>query len=840
VASLWIGIRGEAGPARNRVIVEPPVTVITDTPANRSLPIPPTETPLTIDASGHVTITFACDEAIVVTPEYRALGQSFEAQNPDVTVRFIGWQEAVSEWQSRTATHAGVSRADTMRAISGGSDVFCTDNVAGLIREGRVRSLTPLARADAEFAVEEFYPPILQQVTEQGSLYLIPARFRPTLIRYDPAIFEGAGLRAPRPGWSWDDLLAAAAALTQREGADTRRWGFGENDSGTLMRARFWSGVGASRTAASQAAANPFSQQEVLDLFRWYDEFYLEMRAAPIPPGVARSSADAPPSSVYEEAVRQGLFAMWTDGLAKTPPAGARAAPFPVSRAFDDTTPFEDIEGWAISSEAMHVDAAWRWVSFLSQNLPPDPEGRRAPARRSVPQMQAFWNAIDPQDRESYQYALEHLGSWPALSEADGSHTLWRDLLAMIRGETTLAALAAPESTRTASPVEPSEVITLTFAAPRNQQGGYEQAALAFGRANPGIRIRVVPSESLLSSRSETEILWSQMRVMAQRVDAMAMPEVAALVRSGRSEGILYDLTDMISESVRSADYYPNTLEGLQWRGRSFALPGRVGLHLIHYNEWMFDQMEVAYPQAGWRWRDFDRTVRAVSLRGNSTSSWWGLSEGTGNGRQLLRSRTGPLVGFATDPPTALLDRSRAIEAVAWYAGLLADDIIAPSEGRASEAAMCIAPADLARPAELRSAGIGVAPFPVDPGLTATTPLEIYDASAVSASTDHPEAAWQWLLHLQMNPPAAGYGAGALSARRDGNPVLAIWEDDEVRSVIEYALEHTQRPAPLRAEEYLVGQQLTAALKRIVEEGQDEPAAMKQAQEAAQKDLGRR
>lgn len=838
VASLWAGMRGDREPARIESEPEPPA-IATDTVRNRVLPIPSAEVPLTIDASGHVTITFACDEAALLSPEYHSLVEAFEAENTDISVRAIGWQQAVSEWQSATGALAGGSHMDAMRAIARGSDVFCSGEGTGLAREGLARDLAPLARADAGFAVDEFYPAVLERVSRSGSLYLIPVHFRPALIYYDPAAFGAAGLRVPRPGWSWDDLLSTATALTLREGTNTSRWGFGENYDNAFMQARFWSAVGTSQPASSLAAGNPFEQAAVRDLFRWHHELYLRARAAPVPRGITRSSADAPPAAEYVEQVRRGRFAMWLEQPGSTPPRDARVAPFPVSRAFDNTTPFGGIEGWAVSADALHVEAAWRWVSFMSRHLPVGGDGTAVPARRSPSQMQAFWAAVPPADREAYEYALEHLGEWPEPSASDGTLGLWNTLLAMIRGETTLPVLIASGDS-TAGAVRASDLVTLTFAAPRDQKAGYEQAAVEFTRAHPAIRVRVVAGEDLLPARAGTEILWSQMRTLAGRVDAMVNPQVVQLVRSGRSQGILLDLTSMISQSLRAEDYYPNTLEGLQWRGRALALPGRVGPQLIHYNKWMFDQQGVAYPRPGWTWTDFDRILRAVALRVDGASGWWGLSEGIAGGFPLLNSRSGPLVEYRTDPPAPLLDQARAVEAAGWYAGLVKDELIPPAGGWASEAAMWIAPAELDGLEDLRKAGIGVAPFPAGPGSTATTPLEIYDAFAISASTPHREEAWQWLLHLQAQPPAAGERSTGLGARRGGNDRLQLWEDDELRAVVEYALEHSRRPAPLRPEEYLVTQQLLAALERIVEQGEPPDKAMKAAQAAAQRDLGRR
>ena len=235
-------------------------------------------------------------------------------------------------------------------------------------------------------------------------------------------------------------------------------------------------------------------------------------------------------------------------------------------------------------------------------------------------------------------------------------------------------------------------------------------------------------------------------------------------------------------------------------------------------------------------------TVRcaAVVLKTDSTQGWWGLSEAIGNGLQLLKSRTGPLVDYTTVPPTPALDRSRVVMGTAGYAKLVTDGVLPPATGWASDAAMWIAPLDLKGLDSLRRAGIGLVPFPIGPGSGATTPLDYYDAFAISAGTPHPQAAWEWLLYLQAHPAADEAHFTGLPPRRQLEHDMQLPGDHDARDAIGYALEHAQRPAPLRPEEYLVSEQLSQALSRIVDGGQPVPAALKEAQAAAEQQLSGR
>lgn len=455
--SVWAGMRGESQPRHSQTEKVTTPVATSGTVQNLALPVRPTEAPSAIDAAGRVTVTFACDD---VAP-YRKLGQAFEAENQDVTVQLRNTAEVVSQRPVRSASLGSRSSLDTGVALAARTDAFCTTNDPALLMDGLVRDLAPVAKADDSFAIDQIYPEVVQRATIAGSLYMIPARFQPEMIQYDQAAFATAGLRPPRPGWSWDDLLSAAAALTKRDGASTRRWGFGQSD-GPFLLARFFSATASPLAAGSLESADPFANPEVHRLFGWFNSLYLQTRAAPVPATVTTEADRA--ASPAPEASRDA--AMWTASSGAAPPPGIRMVPFPVARPFDKTTPIGQVRGWAISSEAAHVDAAWRWISYISQNLPASSHPLEVPARRSVSEMQAFWKGVPAADGAAYEYALDHLASWPDMAQVPGMLPLYTKLVAMIRGDTTLTALMTGDAAREPAPVQPSDVVTLTLAAP--------------------------------------------------------------------------------------------------------------------------------------------------------------------------------------------------------------------------------------------------------------------------------------------------------------------------------------------------------------------------------------
>ncbi|RMG79603.1 MAG: sugar ABC transporter substrate-binding protein, partial [Chloroflexi bacterium] len=64
---------------------------------------------------------------------------------------------------------------------------------------------------------EGFFPALLDIFTFEGTLYCPPKDFSTMALQYNKDLFDAAGLDYPTADWTWDDLRAAAEALTDEE-----------------------------------------------------------------------------------------------------------------------------------------------------------------------------------------------------------------------------------------------------------------------------------------------------------------------------------------------------------------------------------------------------------------------------------------------------------------------------------------------------------------------------------------------------------------------------------------------------------------------------------------------
>ncbi len=391
-------------------------------------------------AAALAELDFQCD-AITDHDALAAVIADFEAQNPDIKVHYTPVYLSGTDEASYNA--AVKQAAET-------ADVFCAMPSPTHLQIGAARDLAPFIAADASFQPDDFFPGLLFRWEEaSGSILSVPTYFNVGLIAYKPAAFDEAGLPYPQPGWSWDDFLAVAVQLTQRQGDEIVRWGFSEVGTGLINR-RLISAWNSDWQAGPDYAS-------LANVLAWYETLYVRTQAAPAPltlgwkPGKTYSDVDL---DSYRNGNKSALWdASWW-AKAETD----RLAPYPEARPGEPQIPMLTLAGLVMSGQTAHPDASWRWISYLSQHLP---DGEHIPARRSLAEAARFWSKLDPASAAAYRYGLDHLAAFPGQLPSDYVAQM-EAVVAVVKGEKTaeqaLADLAAQGHVRGApgTPVVPS------------------------------------------------------------------------------------------------------------------------------------------------------------------------------------------------------------------------------------------------------------------------------------------------------------------------------------------------------------------------------------------------
>ncbi len=789
VAAVWLGMRV---PDRTRPAVEPAAAV------------PP--------ASAAISeIEFQC-EAITDHDALRTVISDFEAQNPDIKVHYT----PVYLFGSDEASYE-----EAVKKAAATADVYCAMPSPTHLQIGAARDLAPFIAADASFQPDDLYPGLLHTWEEVGGAVLsVPTYFQIGLVAYKPAAFDAAGVPYPQPGWTWDEFLAAAVKLTQRQEDEVVSWGFSDAGTGLINRRLMsvWN-------SDWQAGPDYATLAEVL---AWYETLYVLTGAAPAPVTLGWESGKTY-SGVDLDPYRNGnKSAMW-DATWWAEAEADHLVPYPESRAGEPQIPMHTLTGMVMSGQTAQPDASWRWISYLSQHLP---DAEHIQARRSLAEAASFWSKLDGANTAAFRYGLDHLAAFPGKLPSDYVAQM-EAVVAVVKGEKTaeqaLADLVAqghvrgaPEApaaeqtaivTMTATPA-PATITpeaggtVITFACWQERLPLYAPAVEAFQAANPGVSVQLKALEDLGVTPETAAMRPEGIEAAAAHVDTLCGDSLLTMIRTGAAERVLRDLSPFIASdaSFDEADFYPGALEMLQSDAQTWGIPRGLLLQLIYYNQYLFDQAGLTYPVPGWTWDDFLRAAEALTQIRADGSTRWGFTESWPSQFGLLRAQDarlleGGLAGLAAPGTQA---------AAQWYLDLVKVHQVMPipatyaepgqSSGSGSDAnpwattAMFSGFANGVAPdSQGLAARIGVAPFPVGTN-SRTTPLEqSVDALAMSAATQHPEESWRWLAVASR---AAGYSERWVPARRsrfEANASLT-GVDPAVHSVYRYALEHLAPP----------------------------------------------
>ncbi|MEV8084953.1 ABC transporter substrate-binding protein [Pseudarthrobacter oxydans] len=77
------------------------------------------------------------------------------------------------------------------------------------------KDLKPLYEKDTSFSLASYEGSITKGLTQDGKQLAVPYDLGPYVLYFNKDMFDAAGIPAPKPGWTKDEFLAAAKALTK-------------------------------------------------------------------------------------------------------------------------------------------------------------------------------------------------------------------------------------------------------------------------------------------------------------------------------------------------------------------------------------------------------------------------------------------------------------------------------------------------------------------------------------------------------------------------------------------------------------------------------------------------
>jgi multiple sugar transport system substrate-binding protein len=290
-----------------------------------------------------------------------------------------------------------------------------------------VLSLDPFLDADTSIDKDDFYPLVMETFEAQGLTWGLPGMVIINLIEFNKDLFDAAGIDYPATGWTMDEFLEIAVAMTEGEG-DSKQYGymselFEPSDMLTIVDRL---GADLVNDSADPPALN-FLDPDTVEAIRWYVGLTTEHGVKPI---LLTDLLGAALTAIQEQQaiLDQGRVAMWVNStfsvdFGSEEDNGERtgAVPLPVATGENQGSGFSSATGYFISAETESRQACWEWIKFLTEQ---SGLGNGLPARQEVAEADAYRQNVGPELADAYLASIRGATQAP-WSQAITNESSW-------------------------------------------------------------------------------------------------------------------------------------------------------------------------------------------------------------------------------------------------------------------------------------------------------------------------------------------------------------------------------------------------------------------------------
>ena len=386
------------------------------------------------------------------------------------------------------------------------------------------------------------------------------------------------------------------------------------------------------------------------------------------------------------------------------------------------------------------------------------------------------------------------------------------------------------------------EPVTIVFAHSGSDADYYEALAQEFNERYPHITVEIRPRRPSQQTNPDADIFVSSSFTLSELREQDDVLSLDPFIEQDAS----FDLSD----------FYPGTVEALTREHKVWAIPAGANMLVMFYNQDLFDQYDVPYPEVGWTWDDF--LDRALALRDPGASVFgYAPIDRFLDAVSFIYQHGGRLFDDSQNPTRTMFDDPLTIEALEWYARLIHEHNVAPTQKQLYDEDLGGA-GSVVVGVYLNKVGLwtgwlsergggrrvsdtwpgewkmrwGMVPLPRDAQSATLTFIEGY---FVSSQAQHPDACWRWISFLSEQTPYR------LMPARKSLAESAAYErqvGSDVAAVAQASVESAMVPSPRLAEFGGVWGIFWRALDAIISGRSTPEEAMISAQQEAERILG--
>jgi multiple sugar transport system substrate-binding protein len=290
-----------------------------------------------------------------LTPHQEIISR-FEKANPDILVQL----EAVAgnDYYTRLLTQLAAKRPPDIMQIG-------DDAVPMFVDKGALIPLDDYIKGQDGQDLSIYLPGLVDPGKWNGKQYFLPKDYSPLGVYFNKKIFDQYGVPYPKDGWTWDDLLTTAKALTKDTDGDgkTDVWGI-QLPATWTSGFEYWVAAAGGKLISEDGTkfTGYMDSPEVQDALKFYADLYNVSKVAPPPADLAMFGGGNTEFDQGKAAMR--IFGRWPQSGYKTNPnidLGVVGPPAGKQRA---NVLFWG--GFGIASTAENPDAAWRFLKFYT------------------------------------------------------------------------------------------------------------------------------------------------------------------------------------------------------------------------------------------------------------------------------------------------------------------------------------------------------------------------------------------------------------------------------------------------------------------------------------------
>jgi multiple sugar transport system substrate-binding protein len=205
--------------------------------------------------------------------------------------------------------------------------------------------------------VSDYYPGIIQTAYQNDVLYGLPWIAQPVVVYYNKALFDAAGLDYPAKGWTWDDFLADAKALTHDDQ-------YGTTANGWPPPQIFaWQAGG--DFISSDLTTSPIDSPEALEGINFYLSFAYNPEMAP--------SSETITEQGFDTMFKAGKVAMFMGGAAddldRQPNLDVGVAPVPANPKTGNDITYAWTASTLVNAATQHPEEACQALLAVTEGI---------------------------------------------------------------------------------------------------------------------------------------------------------------------------------------------------------------------------------------------------------------------------------------------------------------------------------------------------------------------------------------------------------------------------------------------------------------------------------------